>query len=978
MRGLAFFVVVCCLLSATAQVTPVTEQVSYEGQMVGSIELVSDPRINVDAFRALVAQKAGETYSGEKIKASVAALQATRRFTKVDVDVRPEAAGLHVIFVLEPAFYVGILQFPGATRVFTYTRLLQVVNLPDEDPYEKTRIPQAETALLNFLRTNGFFQATVRTETQLDEENQLANITFNVQLKKRARIGRVEVQGPPQQEAARLVRSMRSLRATVTGAALKPGKSYTQERLKSATGRLQKYLAGQRRLASRVRMNPPQYHAETNRADVSFNVEEGPIVDIRTAGAHLSLFPFLGGRRQKKLIPIYDEGAFDRDLVEEGRRNLVNLFQEKGYFDAKVKTVVQHQPDKISLLYQIDKGKRHRVREISFRGNQNLPEDKLLTYIEIRKHHLLSRGRYSEKFLRKSVTDIEALYRDAGYENVKVDPQVVDHEPDIDVTFQIVEGPQTLVDTLRIEGNKTIPFNELSPPSGLGLRSGAPFSPRRLSDDRSRILAAYIDRGYLSAEVKPSITRHPDDPHRVDVTYSVAEHQQVRVSQVVTIGQKRTRQSLISKTADLWPETPLSQGKLLKAESALYDLGIFDWSSVGPRRPISTQTEEVAVIKVHESRRNSITYGVGFEVARRGGNIPTGTVAVPGLPTIGLGKAKILPSEKTFASPRGSVEYSRRNMRGLGETASISLLAARLDQRALATYTQPHFRGSQWKSLISLSGERSTQNPIFTARLGEASWQFERTINRAKTTIAQVRYDFHRTSLSDLLIPELVLPEDRSIRVSGVSGTLIHDTRDKPLDAHQGRFETLDLGINPKAFGSSASFTRLLGQYAYYRPIRKIVWANSVRLGLAKAYGGSHVPASERFFSGGGTSLRGFPINGAGPQRNVAVCSDPNDRSTCSDIRVPVGGNQLFILNSELRFPLPIKNNLGGVLFYDGGNVYHAVNIRSFVRDYTNTIGFGLRYNTPVGPVRFDIGRNLNPVTGISATQFFITLGQAF
>jgi outer membrane protein assembly factor BamA len=351
---------------------------------------------------------------------------------------------------------------------------------------------------------------------------------------------------------------------------------------------------------------------------------------------------------------------------------------------------------------------------------------------------------------------------------------------------------------------------------------------------------------------------------------------------------------------------------------------------------------------------------------------------VPGLPTIGLGNAQILPSEKTFASPRGSVEYSRRNMRGLGETASISLLAARLDQRALATYTQPHFRGSQWKTLFSLSAERTTLNPLFTARLGEASWQFERTINRAKTTIAQVRYDFLRTSLSQLLIPELVLPEDRSIRVSGVSGTLIHDTRDKPLDAHTGRFETLDLGINPKAFGSTASFTRLLGQYAYYRPIRKIVWANSVRLGLAKAYGGSHVPASERFFSGGGTSLRGFPINGAGPQRTVPVCSNPNDTSTCSDIRVPVGGNQLFILNSELRFPLAIKSNFGGVLFYDGGNVYNAVNIRRFISDYTNTVGFGLRYNTPVGPVRFDIGRNLNPITGINATQFFITLGQAF
>src|SRR5207244_12185296 len=146
------------------------------------------------------------------------------------------AAGLHVIFVLEPAFYVGILQFPGATRVFTYTRLLQVVNLPDEDPYEKTRIPQAETALLNFLRTNGFFQATVRTETQLDEENQLANITFNVQLSKRARTGRVEVQGPPQQEAARLVRSIRSLRPTVTGAAQHPWQRCKQDRPKYATG----------------------------------------------------------------------------------------------------------------------------------------------------------------------------------------------------------------------------------------------------------------------------------------------------------------------------------------------------------------------------------------------------------------------------------------------------------------------------------------------------------------------------------------------------------------------------------------------------------------------------------------------------------------------------------------------------------------------------------------------------------------------
>jgi outer membrane protein insertion porin family len=157
-----------------------------------------------------------------------------------------------------------------------------------------------------------------------------------------------------------------------------------------------------------------------------------------------------------------------------------------------------------------------------------------------------------------------------------------------------------------------------------------------------------------------------------------------------------------------------------------------------------------------------------------------------------------------------------------------------------------------------------------------------------------------------------------------------------------------------------------------------MIWANSIRLGFAKPISGSRVPTSERFFSGGGTTLRGFPINEAGPQRSVPVCTNPADPATCMLISVPEGGNQLFVLNSELRFPLQIINNLGGVVFYDGGNVYRNISFAQFVNNYTSTVGVGLRYSTPVGPVRIDVGRNLNPVPGIKAYQFFITLGQAF
>jgi outer membrane protein assembly factor BamA len=170
----------------------------------------------------------------------------------------------------------------------------------------------------------------------------------------------------------------------------------------------------------------------------------------------------------------------------------------------------------------------------------------------------------------------------------------------------------------------------------------------------------------------------------------------------------------------------------------------------------------------------------------------------------------------------------------------------------------------------------------------------------------------------------------------------------------------------------------LFAQYAFYKPVRSMVFANSVRIGLATPFAGSFVPTSQLFFSGGGTSLRSFPIDEAGPQRLVPFCNVLQNQSGCVNITVPVGGRQLFILNSELRFPLRITKALGGVVFYDGGNVYSAINLPNFINNYTNTVGFGLRYATPIGPVRFDIGRNLNPVAGINPLQYYITIGQAF
>jgi outer membrane protein insertion porin family len=954
-------------------------KVSYEGQKVAAVDLVANPRLSIDSLQPLVQQKTGEPYSSAKIEGTVTAMRGTGRFTNVEVEVKPDPGGLHVTFTLEPALYFGVFDFPGAAKGFSYTRLLQVIDIPNQAPYKQDTVAKAEENLRNLFTAAGYFQAQIQPEPQFDETHMLANVVFHVNLGKRARVGNVEVRGPEPAEANRLLNATRSLRATARGASLKPGKSYTPKRIDSAIVLMKRDLASHHHLASKVHLDQSLYRPETNHADIIIGARPGPVVRVRVSGAKLSRLPFLRGREMKKLIPIFSEGTVDPDLVEEGRRNLMDLFQTKGYFDAKVAVDFQNHDSSVDLVYNVTRGSRHKVATVAFRGNQHLDSDELFQQVAVKPHRLIrSRGKFSDKLLHQSVSNLTAYYKNRGYEDVKVDTDIVDREPNVYVTFQVTEGPQTLVDNLTIEGNTHIPGMELAPKTGFALRPGQPFSQKSLADDRSHIMAVYLDRGFLNSEFDSKVTPLPNDPHRVNVTYKIAEKQQVHVDEVLLLGNKRTRPALMEKTANVNGEAPLSEETLLAGESRLHDLGVFDWASIEPRRPITDQDNEDVLVKVHEAGNKEISYGFGLEVARRGGNLPSGTIALPGLPPISGGAPNFTAAEKTFVSPRGSIGFTRYNVRGLAETASISALIARLDQRALATYAQPHFRGSSWSSLYSASIERTTENPTFEARLAEGSWQLEKPLNKDKTRRIQLRYRFRRTVLSNLLIPELVLPQDQRLRLSTLSATWIRDTRDKPLDASRGFYETLDFGITPKALGSNANFARFLGQASYYKPLSKTVWANRITLGLAHSFESTDVPTSERFFSGGETTLRGFPINGAGPQRTVPACSNPSVPSTCVNLQVPVGGDQLFMFNSELRFPLGIKEGLGAAVFYDGGNVYGPVGFSHFIRDYTNTMGVGLRYATPVGPIRFDIGRNLNPVKGVKATQFYITLGQAF
>jgi outer membrane protein assembly factor BamA len=943
-----------------------TEILSYEGQNVSSVELAGRPDIAPNEYRDLFAQPAGRPFAAADVDRTIAALKATGKFQDVTLDLRPEATGVRVVFVAQPAYYFGVYEFEGA-RGFTYTRLLQVANYSSAEPYSHVDTKGAEDSLQTFLRRSGYFEATVESHLQTDTTNRLVNVNFQVTLNRRADFGEVHIEGPTPAETARLQNSLKSLHAILFGHAVRQGKQYSLKTLQKATSHLESRLAKDHHLEAHVKLVGAAYHPETNRADITFNVRTGPVVNVTLQGVHP--WPWT----KHKLLPMYQQTGLEPDLIEEGRKNLQQYVESKGYFDATVEAQVLNDETGERVVYRVTKGQRKKIDGVAFTGNEHFKAEELKRHVTVKKANLFSKGKYDET----SVKTLKAFYQAKGFNHVRVTPTFPTRDKSIIVTFAVVEGPQDTVESLDVNGN-TLAIKELVP-QGLETVVGQPYSQKTINADRNRIMTRYLELGYLDATFRATAYPSANDPHKYQIVFDIVEGPQVHATSLVTLGRNETEQALIDKQVrTIGIGQPLAQQDLMTSESRLYTAGIFDWAEVNPRHQSESQAKEDVIIRVHEAKRNSLIYGIGFESTSLGGSVPTGFVALPGLPPIGL-PSTFKTSQKTIFGPRFDFLYTRNNVRGKAESVSLSGLFGPLQYQGTLSYIDPNFLWSDWASTASVMAAVNKQNPIFNSRQALLSYQFKHPLNAKHTMNLILQYSASETNLYNLLIPQLVPPEDMRTRLSTFSATWAHDTRDNILDAHRGIYESAELDLNPNNLGSNVNFGRLLAQVAAYKNIHSgVIWANNLRIGLEEATANSFVPLSQKFFTGGGSTLRGFPLNGAGPQETIPACGNPAVPSTCGFITVPRGGPELFIVNSEFRIPSRINKNLTIATFYDGGNVFDRVGFKNFARNYTNNVGVGLRYATPVGPIRIDLGHNLSPIPGIKATQIFVTLGQAF
>ena len=945
---------------------------SYEGQNVSSIEIAGRPDFNPSQCPQCFAQQVGRPFSTGNVDRTAGALKAAGKFDDVEIQVEPDAQGVRIVFVVVPSVYLGIFEFPGANR-FPYSQLIQAANYPLPEAFNPPEVDADRESLIAFFRQEGYFDAEVSPKLDLDSTNAIANVQFNSTLGKRAKFGSIDVENAPDGEGPALSRNLTTLPARLRASAVRPGKTYHHSTLNRATKYLQSTLEKQGYLGAQVKLAGAEYVASQDCANIHFKVNSGDKTQVKIEGSHL--WPWT----RNELLPMYQGIGVSDETVTEGRQALISYFQAKGYFDVAVESQFDKGAKSDTVIYKIVKGKKHKVTAIALTGNQALPSSELMPKVAVEKKHLLSPGKSSDRLVQTSVKNLQAVYQSEGFSDVKVTSSVARAAGNIQVTFRVVEGPRDTVSSLTIQGADTLPQSQFAP-NGLKLAVGQPYSQAHVQADRASIVANYLKAGYLIAGFREQASEvSKGDPYHIDVVYHIFEGPRVITGNVLTLGRERTKQRLIDQdVADIKKGQPLTESELLASGSKLYNhTGVFDWAQVDPKEQVTTQTTDDVLVKVHESNRNEFTYGFGFEVIDRGGSIPSGTAALPNLPPVGL-PSNFTTSETTFYGPRGTFQYTRNNLFGKGESLSFTGFAGRLDQRAAAYYIDPNFRWSPWKATTSYSFEVNEENPIFSSREEQGTLQFQHPLGSERKTVFFAQYGFSQVDLTRILIPALVPTQDQHVRLSTLTGNITRDTRDNPLDEHRGMLDSLEVDFNTSKLGSSVDFAKLTGQAAFYREkFHHVVWAQSIRIGLAEPFMNSFVPLSEAFFSGGGNSLRGFPLDGAGPQRQVQVCSSGSS-SACTFIQVPSGGNELLLLNSEARVPLPIKKGLSLVAFYDGGNVFPNVGFHDFTSLYSNNVGLGLRYATPVGPIRFDLGRNLNPVPGINATQYFVSIGQAF
>ena len=800
-----------------------------------------------------------------------------------------------LLFDLERNVFIDAVRFK-VPRV-SKARLLDGLTAQRPGAYlREDQIPGAVAEVREGLRRAGYFDAVVTCDVRRKEGASTADLVFRALDWKSFRIGGLEVEWKAEIPERALFKEMKS----------RVGDVYVPDRLAADFTALSRALdrAGYRR--AEVRLAGESFDEQNRRVDLRVEILPHEKIAIVVNGAKVPA---------RLLDPIWEEQVFEPWGLAEGEARILNHLRRQGYVYATVQSRVERDRNEMRIVHDVTAGEKYKVMGVEFRGNT------VFSSLELKNQLAVSKGVPLFAFISYDrlfsvPRDLENLYKENGFAGVQVRLDLVKQGPGVQAVFEIEEGPRSTVEAIRIAGAALVPAAELQ--AGLVSLEGAPFYPPNVQVDVGQIEAIYLDRGIRGTEVVSRIERPSDG--RVVLVYEIAEGTPVAIRDIFITGNRATRNKVIRRELRIGKGEEADYGRIQESKRRLETLGIF--SEVRVDEVETGSGDEVVVVTVREGERNYTGLGLGFQTL----NPVSGSLAD-------------WPSD---FRPRGTGEYIRNNVLGLGAQFGLLGQISTVERRAVASWNQSYLFGLAMPTTLQAWAEREVRTGFTLDRRG-VSFSIVKGLGRSRLLIGSV--SLTRTSLP---VVDIDNPPDyidrRFLPYSGAlfSLSMSWERRDDTLNPTRGYYISTVGEVGLPLLGTESNYQKIFLKAQVFRPL----WTGlgfdvTARLGL----GNNLVHLPERFFAGGSNTFRGEEFELLGP--------------IDSETLKPFGGEAVFMINTELTFaPFPAWEAFRLAGFFDLGNVYE--NLRDFQPfDLRGAVGAGLRYRTPLGPVRVEVAWKL-------------------